>query len=216
MSLTVGPDRYSAPPVETWTMPSLRPRRSRERGVQGLGGGDVDGREGEAARLRPVEHLGVDLGGGDGHACVLLVNGWASTGWRSVRTLGTVLDYPRVMPYQRSTGRTGGPVAARRPPGDLMRPCQVTVAARLGGGARERGGGRAGRPRRGTRTSSRSRPASLGCAPRSATRRSSTAAALRAAGAHAVMRSGSRRPGGDRPRGGHRGHRHRRPALTLR
>ena len=23
MSLTVGPDRYSAPPVETWTMPSL-------------------------------------------------------------------------------------------------------------------------------------------------------------------------------------------------
>ena len=23
MSLTVGPDRYSAPPVETWMMPSL-------------------------------------------------------------------------------------------------------------------------------------------------------------------------------------------------
>jgi hypothetical protein len=23
MSLTVGPDRYSAPPVDTWTMPSL-------------------------------------------------------------------------------------------------------------------------------------------------------------------------------------------------
>src|SRR5438309_73760 len=34
MSLTVGPDRYSAPPVETWTMPSLSasaipPRSSR-------------------------------------------------------------------------------------------------------------------------------------------------------------------------------------------
>jgi hypothetical protein len=32
MSFTVGPDRYSAPPVDTWTMPSLpasaKPRRA--------------------------------------------------------------------------------------------------------------------------------------------------------------------------------------------
>src|SRR5690606_23761475 len=35
--------------------------------VQGLGRGDVDGRVGELLRLRPVEHLVVDLGGCDGH-----------------------------------------------------------------------------------------------------------------------------------------------------
>ena len=37
-------------------------------GVQGLGGRDVDRREGEAARLCTVDHLGVDLWGCNGHA----------------------------------------------------------------------------------------------------------------------------------------------------
>ena len=38
-----------------------------ERGVQGLRRRDVDGRERERARLGGVQHLGVLLGGGDGH-----------------------------------------------------------------------------------------------------------------------------------------------------
>jgi hypothetical protein len=38
-----------------------------ERGVQGLRGRHVDGRERERAGLRGVQHLGIDLGRGDGH-----------------------------------------------------------------------------------------------------------------------------------------------------
>ena len=67
--LMVGPDAYSAPPVETWMMPSepasAKPCRA---GVQGLRRADVDGRVGEGALLGRVDHLGVDLGSGDGHA----------------------------------------------------------------------------------------------------------------------------------------------------
>ena len=46
---------------------ALRLREAAQGGVQGLRGGDVDGRVGELACLRPVEHLVVDLGGCDGH-----------------------------------------------------------------------------------------------------------------------------------------------------
>ncbi len=42
-------------------------REAAQGSVQGLGGGHIDGRVGELACLRPVEHLVVDLGGCDGH-----------------------------------------------------------------------------------------------------------------------------------------------------
>src|SRR4028119_762242 len=101
MSLTLLPDRYSAPPVLTCTMPSdcasAKPRsvavsvcelvtlmagqaegpalaarrrlgEAAQRGVQRLRAGHVDGGVGEAAGLGAVQHLGVDLGGRDGHS----------------------------------------------------------------------------------------------------------------------------------------------------
>ena len=43
-----------------------------QRGVERLGRGHVDGGKCELVRLRPVQHLGVDLGCGDGHRYVLL------------------------------------------------------------------------------------------------------------------------------------------------
>ena len=42
-----------------------------ERGVEGLGRRHVDGGVREGLLLRGVEHLGVDLGGGDGHGSLL-------------------------------------------------------------------------------------------------------------------------------------------------
>ena len=48
MFLTVGPERYSAPPVETWMMPSdAGVGEALQRGVQGLRGRHVDRRERE-------------------------------------------------------------------------------------------------------------------------------------------------------------------------
>ena len=71
MFFTLGPERYSAPPVETWTMPSLpasaKPWRAAFRVCEER---DVDGRVGERLTLRLVEHLGVDLGRRDGHRLV--------------------------------------------------------------------------------------------------------------------------------------------------
>jgi hypothetical protein len=68
MSLMVAPERNSAPPVETWTMPSLPASGEAADGrVQRLRRRDVDGRVGEGLALGLVEHLGVDLGRGDGH-----------------------------------------------------------------------------------------------------------------------------------------------------
>ena len=46
---------------------ALRLGEAAQRGVQRLGRRDVDGRVGELACLRPVQHLAVDLGGCDGH-----------------------------------------------------------------------------------------------------------------------------------------------------
>src|SRR5882757_6410 len=46
---------------------ALRLCQPAQRGVQRLRGGDVDGRVGELAGLRPVEHVAVGLGGCDGH-----------------------------------------------------------------------------------------------------------------------------------------------------
>ena len=72
MSLTLVPERNSAPPVDTWTMPSLsasaNPRSaafSVSEEVTLIGG------IGELA-LCPVQHLGVDLGGCDRHGVTLL------------------------------------------------------------------------------------------------------------------------------------------------
>ena len=68
MSLTVGPERYSAPPVETWMMPSQPASAKPCRAAFSVCDDDhVDRRVGERAGLGAVEHLGVDLGGGDGH-----------------------------------------------------------------------------------------------------------------------------------------------------
>ena len=67
MSLTE-PDRYSAPPVETCTIPSLPASANPlQRGVQRLARGDVDRGVGEAPLLGRIKHLGVDLGGRDRH-----------------------------------------------------------------------------------------------------------------------------------------------------
>jgi hypothetical protein len=66
MSFTVGPLRYSAPPVETCTMPSLSASANpRSAAFSVCDDGDVDRRVGERAVLGAVEHLGVDLGRGD-------------------------------------------------------------------------------------------------------------------------------------------------------
>jgi hypothetical protein len=45
-----------------------RLREAPKGGVEGLRRRDVDGGIGEGTGLRAVEHLGVDLRGGDGHA----------------------------------------------------------------------------------------------------------------------------------------------------
>ena len=69
MSLMVGPERYSAPPVETWMIPSLpasaKPASAafsvcEEDTLIAGNANDFD--------LRGIEHLGVLLGGGDRHA----------------------------------------------------------------------------------------------------------------------------------------------------
>ena len=50
MFLTSGPERYSAPPVETWMIPSRAGLgEALQGGVEGLGRRDVDGRVGEVA-----------------------------------------------------------------------------------------------------------------------------------------------------------------------
>ncbi len=74
MSFTVGPERYSAPPVEIWMMPSAPPASAKPLRAA-LSVWDEEtliAGEGEGAGLGGVEHLGVLLGSGDGHAGGLL------------------------------------------------------------------------------------------------------------------------------------------------
>ena len=68
MSLTVVPERNSAAAggdLDDAVAAGLG--EAAERGVERLRRRHVDRRVGEAPCLRAVEHLGVDLGGGDGH-----------------------------------------------------------------------------------------------------------------------------------------------------
>ena len=76
-----------------------------------LGRRDVDGRVGELARLRPVDHLGVDLGGGDGHLQHLL------------RVEGGVIASSLARPAQRRTPGTFYP---------LDTPCAGSASGVLG------------------------------------------------------------------------------------
>ena len=68
MFLTAWPDRYSAPPVEIWTIPSL-PASANPRSAAFRVWLEVTLIAGirEAALLGPVEHLGVDLWRRDRH-----------------------------------------------------------------------------------------------------------------------------------------------------
>ena len=68
MSFTPVPEANSAPPVETWMMPSL-PASAKPLIAAFTVSDEVTLIAGYAkpVGLRPVEHLGVDLGGGDGH-----------------------------------------------------------------------------------------------------------------------------------------------------
>ena len=66
-----------------------------QRGVDRLRRGAVDRRVGEPALLRPVEHVGVDLGRGDGHASALLIVGTRSRLARPARRCsGSAVSIP--------------------------------------------------------------------------------------------------------------------------
>ena len=73
MFLTDGPERYSAPPVETWMIPSEPASAKPLRAAFSVCEDDtlMAGKANERL-LGLVEHLGVDLGGGDGHLGLLL------------------------------------------------------------------------------------------------------------------------------------------------
>ncbi len=69
MSLIVGPERYSAPPVETWMIPSLPASAKPASAAFSVWEEDtLMAGNANDLRLRGVEHLGVLLGGGDRHA----------------------------------------------------------------------------------------------------------------------------------------------------
>ena len=183
--LDVGPERYSAPPVETWTMPSRAGLgEALERRVQGLRGRHVDGREGEALRLRGVQHLGVLLGGGDGHGGTPRQD-WVSRDFTLVAAAGSIEGRPHAGTNARSgAGRLTSP--RERVPGDLLaRPAfagrrargrrrdQEPAGAPVPGG--DRRGGDAARGHRQRRVPRRAGPAATGRRPRATDPTSATA-----------------------------------------
>ena len=73
MFFTLGPERYSAPPVETWMMPSDAASANPWSAALRVCEDDtlIAGKANWSA-LGGVEHLGVGLGGRDGHLFCLL------------------------------------------------------------------------------------------------------------------------------------------------
>ena len=97
-----------------------------EGGVQGLRGRHVDGREGEALRLRGVQHLGVLLGGGDGHGDssrqVVRAAIHPSGSRRVARESSGSGDTSAVSPLRESAAGRGQALTSprERVPGDLL------------------------------------------------------------------------------------------------
>src|SRR4029453_13709342 len=95
--------------------------------VEGLGGGHVDGRVGEAALLGPVEHLVVHVGAGDRHGDA--PGSGAGVSWRSQYLPNLRCQEPRIV--DRSTTRSA-----------LVAGHQLAQAlALLAAGPKARGGG---------------------------------------------------------------------------
>ena len=142
MSFTLVPEANSAPPVENWMMPSLpASAKPAQRGVDRLRRGAVDRRVGEAALLGPADHVGVDLGGRDGHA------GHSCRGV-SARARASV---SRRCGYSGASGRTVSPSAVARTTACATSTCAPGRARTFRGSTAREVRCRAGRRRSGRR-----------------------------------------------------------------